>query len=313
MKKFKRRILTTTLAVCLFTAAGHSQSAAKNKTKLLPGLENTKAWIKKRDQSLRSAASPLSLIGTYWLKEGVNSFGSGKSNDIVFPEGLLPEKAGTYILRNDSIYLTLEENTKVEVLGKTIISRKDVPTQDSLKYISSPSSILLQKGTVKWFVQINSGRYTIRILDSNSEAHQRFKTVPRYPTSAEWIIPGRFEAYAPRTTIAITNVAGITDQRAAAGTVSFTYQGKPYKLEALSRDGQLFFVFSDKTSETHSFAFRFLYTSGPGEDGTVILDFNQATNPNCAFSKFAPCPLPPAGNVLDIAIPAGEKNYETEQ
>lgn len=41
-----------------------------------------------------------------------------------------------------------------------------------------------------------------------------------------------------------------------------------------------------------------------------MLDFNRAYNPPCAFTLFATCPLPPAGNRLDLAINAGEKNYK---
>jgi uncharacterized protein (DUF1684 family) len=44
----------------------------------------------------------------------------------------------------------------------------------------------------------------------------------------------------------------------------------------------------------------------------VLLDFNQARNPPCAFSSFATCPLPPPENRLDLAITAGEKAYKHE-
>mgnify|MGYP002718266957 CR=1 FL=1 len=47
----------------------------------------------------------------------------------------------------------------------------------------------------------------------------------------------------------------------------------------------------------------------PGADGRVVLDFNRAYNPPCAFTAFATCPLPPDGNRLDLAIEAGEKAY----
>ena len=53
-------------------------------------------------------------------------------------------------------------------------------------------------------------------------------------------------------------------------------------------------------------ASRFLY----GEDvtdTTIVLDFNKAINPPCAFTDFAVCPLPPPENVLPFRIEAGEK------
>ena len=42
--------------------------------------------------------------------------------------------------------------------------------------------------------------------------------------------------------------------------------------------------------------------------GKVILDFNRAINPPCAFTIYATCPLPPGQNQLELAIPAGEKD-----
>jgi hypothetical protein len=47
--------------------------------------------------------------------------------------------------------------------------------------------------------------------------------------------------------------------------------------------------------------------AAPDEDGTVILDFNQATNLPCAYTQFATCPLPPAENRLPVAVEAGEQ------
>jgi uncharacterized protein (DUF1684 family) len=46
--------------------------------------------------------------------------------------------------------------------------------------------------------------------------------------------------------------------------------------------------------------------------GRIILDFNKAYNPPCAFSPFATCPMPPRENFLDVAIEAGEKSVHME-
>ena len=47
--------------------------------------------------------------------------------------------------------------------------------------------------------------------------------------------------------------------------------------------------------------------AAPDPDGAVILDFNHAVNLPCAYTEFATCPLPPAGNHLPVAVEAGEK------
>ena len=41
----------------------------------------------------------------------------------------------------------------------------------------------------------------------------------------------------------------------------------------------------------------------------MLIDFNRAYNPPCAFTPFATCPLPPPENRLDLAVQAGERDY----
>jgi uncharacterized protein (DUF1684 family) len=74
-------------------------------------------------------------------------------------------------------------------------------------------------------------------------------------------------------------------------------------------DHELFFVFRDATSNKSTYgAARFLYATA-SKDGSVILDFNKAINPPCAFTPYATCPLPPPQNRLTLAVTAGEKKY----
>ena len=72
---------------------------------------------------------------------------------------------------------------------------------------------------------------------------------------------------------------------------------------------RLYFTFRDGTSghETYAAA-RFLYAN-LADDGTTVLDFNQAYNPPCAFNEFTTCPLPLPENRLTVRIPAGERAY----
>jgi uncharacterized protein (DUF1684 family) len=52
---------------------------------------------------------------------------------------------------------------------------------------------------------------------------------------------------------------------------------------------------------------RFLYTDRPIQ-GKLVLDFNRAYSPPCAYTDYATCPLPPRGNLLKVPILAGEKD-----
>ena len=69
------------------------------------------------------------------------------------------------------------------------------------------------------------------------------------------------------------------------------------------------FIFKDLTSRKETYpSGRFLYAEFP-KDGKVVLNFNRAYNPPCAFTPYATCPLPLPQNVLPIRIEAGEKKW----
>ena len=93
------------------------------------------------------------------------------------------------------------------------------------------------------------------------------------------------------------------------GRAVFTVGGKEVGLDAVLEEPdakELFFIFSDGTSGKGTYgAGRFLYTDLPA-GGRVVLDFNKAYSPPCAFTPFATCPLPPKQNRLPVKIEAGE-------
>ena len=74
------------------------------------------------------------------------------------------------------------------------------------------------------------------------------------------------------------------------------------------RTGELKLHFRDGTSGHSTYGGgRTLSTDEPAADGTVRIDLNRTINLPCAFSAFATCPLPPAGNVVTVPVEAGEK------
>lgn len=75
------------------------------------------------------------------------------------------------------------------------------------------------------------------------------------------------------------------------------------------RDRSLFVPFRDATSGKETYgAGRYLDLEEP-EGDEVMVDFNLAYNPYCAYSEAFSCPLPPAENWLKVAVTAGEKNF----
>jgi uncharacterized protein (DUF1684 family) len=123
---------------------------------------------------------------------------------------------------------------------------------------------------------------------------------------AGWRVTARLEPFAEGGTVAVPNVLGQTSESPSPGVLLFELAGHSCHLTPIGEPGEgLFIVFGDATNGGG----RFLSTDPPAADGSVVLDFNKATNPPCAFTPYATCPLPPDGNVLPVAVKAGEKAF----
>ncbi|MBT1179862.1 DUF1684 domain-containing protein, partial [Bifidobacterium vespertilionis] len=71
----------------------------------------------------------------------------------------------------------------------------------------------------------------------------------------------------------------------------------------------LFVIFRDPTNGEATYGSgRFLAATVPAGETRVLLDFNRAFNPPCAFSPYCTCPLAPAGNQVSVPVTAGERH-----
>ena len=81
-------------------------------------------------------------------------------------------------------------------------------------------------------------------------------------------------------------------------------------IEAGPNRGTLFLAFADDTSAKETYgAGRYLDIKKVPGSSSVLLDFNKAYNPYCAYSDNYSCPFPPKENILKVQIKAGEKAY----
>ncbi len=110
--------------------------------------------------------------------------------------------------------------------------------------------------------------------------------------------------------IPILNILGQVQDTPSPGYVEFEISGQKLRLTPVEESpGELSFIFRDLTSGKETYGSgRFLDTA-LGKDGEVVLDFNKAYNPPCAFTPYATCPLPPKENRLAVRIEAGELKY----
>jgi uncharacterized protein (DUF1684 family) len=156
-------------------------------------------------------------------------------------------------------------------------------------------------------------RLGVRVKDRQSPVRKAFKGLDYFPIDPRYRVVATFVPHPKPVTIDVPTVIGTVDRMPSPGYASFAIDGAPgatpLRLDAVQEpgDAQLFFIFRDATSGKSSYGGgRFLYADLPA-NGKVVLDFNRAYSPPCAFTPHATCPLPPANNRLPVSIEAGEK------
>ncbi len=264
----------------------------------------TAAWRAERVAALTKADGWLSLIGLHFLKEGANRVGSAKDNEVVLAAG--PARAGEVTLGADgAVSFVPEPAVGALVDGKSVAQAVLKAGEGVVK------PTLVAVGTVSFFVIERGGKKALRVKNSESERRAQFVGIDYFPIEPSWSIAARWVEFEKSRQIPLTNILGQVSPALVPGKAVFEWEGKTYELLAIDEGPHepLFFVISDATSgkETYAAA-RFIYAER-AKDGKIVLDFNRAENPPCAFTPFATCPLPPKENRLPFAVTAGERNY----
>ena len=261
----------------------------------------TQAWHQKRLERLRAEDGWLTLVNLHWLEEGDTVAGSAEAAALRLPASA-PPRLGTFTRRGLEVRFAPAKGVEITSGGKPFSGttvRTDVAGEPDV----------LRHGTLQLLAIVRGNRVAIRVRDSAAETRRDFRGIPRFPARADWRKDARFERAASGRTVSVPNVLGEVEDVPLAGTATFSHEGQEYRLEATREGDKLFFVFGDLTNRRETYgAGRFLYTDEPVE-GRVILDFNRAYNPPCAFTPYATCPLPPRQNKLAIRVDAGELRF----
>lgn len=300
-------------------------TAAEPPAELVRQVEEHRAL---REARLAASEGWLSLVGLHWLEEGETTFGSGTHNDVVFPAGT-PAQAGTF--RLDDGELTLDPAPGAELRRRVEAADDEAATAGSdgeageegahpsvpvsepleLAVDTTGAPTILELGDLVIYAIERGGDVGIRIKDRKSEALAAFDGLDYFPIDPAWRIEARLEP--DPGTVAVPNVLGQISDEPSPGRLVFEVDGEEVSLRPIGDGDNYFLVFGDRTNGRGSYGGgRFLGAQAPAPDDPdqrVILDFNLAESPPCAFSPHATCPLPPPENKLPVAIEAGEKSY----
>ncbi|MDP3638336.1 MAG: DUF1684 domain-containing protein [Azonexus sp.] len=263
------------------------------------------AWQKARQDELSAPDSWLGLIGLFWLEPGVNSVGSADDAAVNLPSG--PAYLGDLRWEGGRVFWQSLGEMRVEL---------------DTDHLGKPTTVDCEN--LSFFVADRDSRLAVRVRDRNWAATRPFATLDYFPFDPAWQIEAEWQSISPPLRMEVPNVSGDLKAVDVAHKAVFSVAGETVVLLPMAvSDNEVFFVFRDRSSGKDTYgAGRFLKvpaaavaatmdaTAEAGGVGKIILDFNLAYNPPCAFTSFATCPLPPPENWLPFSVHAGEKKWQ---
>ncbi|RPH61837.1 MAG: DUF1684 domain-containing protein [Acidobacteria bacterium] len=282
-------------------------SGGGNASKPVPDGEHSakvQAWRDKHEADYRR--DWVSIAGLHFLAPGTYTVGSGQTSDIVLTAHV-PATIGRLTVADGMVKFDPAPGIAVMQQGKPVAG------SIVLKESGSPPKDEIVVGDVRLVIHVSGDRLSLRVRDPHGELASGFLGFTWFPIDAGYRVVGRFLPDAEPRQMSVLNTFNDVDTYPTEGVVEFQLNGQTLRLRPFTtRPKRFYFVFRDASSgqETYETA-RFLY-SDLLDDGTTVLDFNEAYNPPCAFNPYTTCPIPLRENVLPVKILAGEKAYPVE-
>jgi hypothetical protein len=254
-------------------------------------------WHKQHEDRLAAPDGFLAITSINWLDETPARFA---------------DAPGAWAADDSGVWVELADGEELELDGAVLRGRHHFGR------IPERGGVFPRDAHGVYEVARRGGNDILRPRRPDHGLRAQFHGTPAYAPDPRWVITGRYRPFdAPRDTTVGSVVEGLQHVYAAPGAVEFEVDGQPLALTAFNghTPGSLHILFTDATSGVTTYAAnRSLPVAPPDADGTVVVDFNRATNLPCAYTEFATCPLPPAENHLPIPVEAGEQiPYEAAQ
>jgi uncharacterized protein (DUF1684 family) len=259
------------------------------------------AWRAEHEDSYKR--NWVTIEGLHFLKPGTQSAGSAADNDVVLLASL-PQRLGRFTVASDAV--TFEPAPGVPMT----INGVPPPASLVLRDDGAEETDVIEANGATVVVHRSGKRVSLRVRDPNGDRTRTFQGFDWFPISPEYRVLGRFVRDATPRSLPVVNTFGDVDSYETEGVIEFTLNGAELHLRPFTtEDGRFYIVFNDASSGDETYeAARFLYAD-LRQDGTTILDFNEAYNPPCSFNPFTTCPIPLPENQLPIKVLAGEKKY----
>jgi uncharacterized protein (DUF1684 family) len=269
-------------------------------------------WRRARLSRLTAPDGWLSLVGRFSLRQGTNSAGAAEGCDVALPPERAPGTVGSFELDGTRVRFTPAAGATLSLRGSAGMDPKPLVPGVAVTLRTDrdgpPDKLVLGALTLE-VTDRESGLF-VRVRDPDSPTRSGFTGIEHYPVSAKWRVVARLDRYEPPRAIDLDYEAGSAQSYLSPGAAVFEIDGVSYRVDPVF-DGnrpRLYLLFRDETARDTTYgAGRFLYTPLP-EGDRVLLDFNLAFSPPCAFTPYAACPIAPPQNRLAMRVEAGEKS-----
>jgi uncharacterized protein (DUF1684 family) len=258
-----------------------------------------------RKNQRETAAYALPLVGAWPLAEGDTPFGSDPSLPIALPAKVGVAKAGVFRRTGQTVTVVPEPGAPLRAPDGSAVS-KPIRVDDGTTVTIGSIHLSIFGGPPGFFVS------------GSDDEHPDLENlhIETYPVDPRWRVAARFDAFDTPRRVQIGTTRGGSEEMTASGELVFRLAGQESRLTALSEPGndQFFVMFKDATNGKTTYSgYRILSPPIVKGGGWTVLDFNLASNPPCAYSRYTMCPLPPKENRLTIAVEAGVKRHPTAQ
>jgi uncharacterized protein len=294
MRSYSRRAIMIGLgsaSVCLFAADETYEQGIQR-------------YRKEAEDQFKSASGPLTLVARFSPHEGLSMLGGDANSTLVVPDPAAPARIGEVTVKSGRATLRFAPSVQATVDGKNVsLIEADNQSDKGAGVTIGALRVRL------YFIRGEQLQISVSnpnwILRKEAQSRSYFGVDRKYRVTANWI------AYTTPKVIQFPDNDGSSRQRTIPGYVTFTLDGKDLRLTPMLRpeNPKPFFVFGDTTNNHETYgAGRFLEVDPP-QNGKIVLDFNRAYNPLCAYNHEFLCPVAPRENRLSLAIRAGEQKY----
>ena len=295
-------VLAALFAAAIAATLGCQRGASPDLAWNAEVVREIEAWREKHETDYRRDWA--TIEGLHLLSPGTHTAGSASNNDIVLTASL-PPRLGRFTVADDRVAFDPEPGVVFTINGKF-----SPASATQLRDDAEDESDEIEANGVSVVVHRTGERLALRVRDPNGERARTFRGFSWFPINRDYRVSGRFIRDSVPHEEHVVNTFGDIDTYESEGVVEFTLRGQILRLRPFTtRPKHLYIVFKDASSGDETYeAARFL-TAELRDDGTAILDFNEAYNPPCAFNPFTTCPIPLRQNWLRAKVLAGEKKY----